>query len=189
MTLTWVFWKINYICISIEICRVLSETGHSWNWTHYSGTGYHYCFEFWSIKLILCSPGWALTMTCCPSSLSSVCTAIFVTAGTIDLKLCTYMPLGLITSQTKFQSDLVISWATNLIPALSHFSMATRGHDPKNLQSAIWPRVHIFAISYLYVNWMTCQIPACSHFQYGHQGAWPKKSTQTLWPRVLCLVS
>jgi hypothetical protein len=37
---------------------------------------------------------WALTMTCCPSSVSR---ARFVTAGSIDLKLCTYVPLGKIT--------------------------------------------------------------------------------------------
>jgi hypothetical protein len=42
-----------------------------------------------------------------PSSSSSVSRARFVTAGAIDPKLCTYVPLGKSNSQTKFsvQSD------------------------------------------------------------------------------------
>jgi hypothetical protein len=58
---------------------------------------------------------WALTITCCPSSVSR---AHFVTAGAIDLKLCTYVPLGEITVQTKFWSDLILG-------------LATRGPKPK----------------------------------------------------------
>jgi hypothetical protein len=44
-------------------------------------------------------------MTCCSSS-SSVSRSRFVTAGAIDLKLCTYVPLGEMTVQTNFRSDL-----------------------------------------------------------------------------------
>jgi hypothetical protein len=54
---------------------------------------------------------WALTMTCCPSS-SSVSRACFVTAGAIYLKLCTYVPLGEMTLETKFWSDLILGLAT-----------------------------------------------------------------------------
>jgi hypothetical protein len=49
-------------------------------------------------------------MTCCPSS--SVSRAHFVTAGSIDLKLCTYVPLGDMTLETKFWSDLILGLAT-----------------------------------------------------------------------------
>jgi hypothetical protein len=42
---------------------------------------------------------------------SSVNTARFVTARAIDLKLCTYVPLGHMTYQNKFQSDLILCLA------------------------------------------------------------------------------
>jgi hypothetical protein len=48
----------------------------------------------------------------CCLSLSSVHTVSFVTARAIDLKLCTYVPLGHMTYQTKFQSDIVFGLAT-----------------------------------------------------------------------------
>jgi hypothetical protein len=54
--------------------------------------------------------------------------ARFVTAGAIDLKLCTYVPQGQITAQTKFRSDLV--------PGL-----VTRGAKTENTKSAITPEV------------------------------------------------
>jgi hypothetical protein len=55
---------------------------------------------------------WAFTITCCPSSSSSVNTARFVTARAIDLKLCTYVPRGHMIYQTKFRSDLILGLAT-----------------------------------------------------------------------------
>jgi hypothetical protein len=63
---------------------------------------------------------------CCPSSLS-VNTARFVTARAIDLKLCTYVPLGRITYLTKFLSDLILG-------------LATRGAKTKNSKSALTPK-------------------------------------------------
>jgi hypothetical protein len=48
----------------------------------------------------------------------SVNMARFVNAGSIDLKLCTYVPLGHMTQQTKIRSDLILS-------------LATRGPKPK----------------------------------------------------------
>jgi hypothetical protein len=51
--------------------------------------------------------------------------ARFVTARAIDLKLCTYVPLGHMTYQTKFQSDLILA-------------LATRGQS-ENTKSAITP--------------------------------------------------
>jgi hypothetical protein len=39
-------------------------------------------------------------------------TARFVAARAIDLKLSTYVPLGHMTYQTKFQSDLILGLAT-----------------------------------------------------------------------------
>jgi hypothetical protein len=56
-------------------------------------------------------------MTCCPLSM----TARFVTAGAIDLKLCAYVPVGEISVQTKFRSDLILG-------------LATRGPKPKTQQ-------------------------------------------------------
>jgi hypothetical protein len=44
--------------------------------------------------------------------------ARFETAGTIDLKLCTYVPIGKSNSQAKFQSSLILD-------------LATRGPKPK----------------------------------------------------------
>jgi hypothetical protein len=41
-----------------------------------------------------------------------------VTTGAIDLKLCTYVPLGHLTTQTKFRSSLILG-------------LATRGSKPK----------------------------------------------------------
>jgi hypothetical protein len=38
--------------------------------------------------------------------------ACFVTAGAIDMKLCTCPSFGQITPQTKFQSDLILGLAT-----------------------------------------------------------------------------
>jgi hypothetical protein len=38
--------------------------------------------------------------------------ARFVTAGAIDLKLCTYVPLGKSNSQAKFWSSLILGFAT-----------------------------------------------------------------------------
>jgi hypothetical protein len=38
----------------------------------------------------------------------SVSTARFVTNVAVDLKLCTYVPLGEISVQTKFRSDLIL---------------------------------------------------------------------------------
>jgi hypothetical protein len=58
-----------------------------------------------------------LTMMCCPSS-SSVSRARFITAGAIDLKVCTYVPLGEMNVQTKFWSNLILG-------------LATRGPKPK----------------------------------------------------------
>jgi hypothetical protein len=49
---------------------------------------------------------------------SSVSRARFLTAGAIDLKLCTYVTLGEMSVQTKFRSDLILS-------------LATRGPKPK----------------------------------------------------------
>jgi hypothetical protein len=66
----------------------------------------------------------ALTMTCCP--LSSVSRARFVTAGAIDLILCTYVPLGEMSIQTKFWSDLILALATR---------------ETKNAKSAITPEL------------------------------------------------
>jgi hypothetical protein len=44
--------------------------------------------------------------------LSVVCGhGTFVTARAIDLNLCTYVPLGHMTYQTKFQSDLILGHA------------------------------------------------------------------------------
>jgi hypothetical protein len=64
--------------------------------------------RWWEKNFVL-----ALTMTCCPSSsLSSVSRARFVTAGAIDLKLWTYVPLGEMSVQTKFRSDLILGFAT-----------------------------------------------------------------------------
>jgi hypothetical protein len=42
----------------------------------------------------------------------SVGRARFVTAGAIDLNLCTYVPIGHLTSQTNFRSDLILGLAT-----------------------------------------------------------------------------
>jgi hypothetical protein len=39
-------------------------------------------------------------------------TARFVTARAIDLKLCAYVPLGHMTYQTKFRSNLILGLAT-----------------------------------------------------------------------------
>jgi hypothetical protein len=50
-------------------------------------------------------------MTCCPSS-SSFSRARFVTAGSIDLKLCTYVPLGEMILETKFRCDLIPGFVT-----------------------------------------------------------------------------
>jgi hypothetical protein len=47
-----------------------------------------------------------------PSSYGSIRRMHFVTAGAIDLKLCTYVPLGHLTSQTKFRSYLNLGLAT-----------------------------------------------------------------------------
>jgi hypothetical protein len=47
--------------------------------------------------------------------------ARFVTAGAIDMKLCTYVPLGQMTWQTKFWPDLILG-------------LATRGPKPKAQQ-------------------------------------------------------
>jgi hypothetical protein len=41
-----------------------------------------------------------------------ICRARFVTAGAIDPKLCTYVPLGKSNSQTKFRSSLILGLAT-----------------------------------------------------------------------------
>jgi hypothetical protein len=59
-------------------------------------------------------------------ALSSVSRARFVTAGAIDPKLCTYVPLGKSNSQTKFWSSLILG-------------LATRGSKPKI--SAITPEL------------------------------------------------
>jgi hypothetical protein len=40
------------------------------------------------------------------------CTACFVSSGAIDLKLCTYVPLIQLTSQTKFWPDLILGLIT-----------------------------------------------------------------------------
>jgi hypothetical protein len=48
----------------------------------------------------------------------TVGSARFVTAGAIDIKCCTYVPLGQMTSQTKFLSDLI-------------HVLVTRGPNPK----------------------------------------------------------
>jgi hypothetical protein len=50
---------------------------------------------------------------------SSISRVRFVTAGAVDPKLCTYVPLGKSNSQTKFQSSLI-------------FGLATRGQNPKH---------------------------------------------------------
>jgi hypothetical protein len=64
-------------------------------------------------------------MTCCPSS--SVSRAHFVTGVSIDLKLCTYVPLGEITlDQISVRSD---SW-------LGH-----QGAKPENAKSAVTPEL------------------------------------------------
>jgi hypothetical protein len=57
----------------------------------------------------------------------AVSRAGFVTAGAIDLKLCTYVPLGEMTVQTKFRSDLILG-------------LATRGQKPKT-KSAMTPEL------------------------------------------------
>jgi hypothetical protein len=44
------------------------------------------------------------------ASSSSVSRARFVTAGAIDPKLCTYVPLGRSNSQTKFRSSLILGF-------------------------------------------------------------------------------
>jgi hypothetical protein len=46
------------------------------------------------------------------ASSASVDRAHFVTARDIDLKLCTYVPLGHMTYQAKFQSNLILGLAT-----------------------------------------------------------------------------
>jgi hypothetical protein len=43
---------------------------------------------------------------------SFVSTARFITAGPIDLKLFRYVPLGEMSVQTKFWSDLILGLAT-----------------------------------------------------------------------------
>jgi hypothetical protein len=49
---------------------------------------------------------------------SSVSRARFVSSGSIDLKFCTYVPLGEMSVQTKFRSDLILG-------------LAARGPKPK----------------------------------------------------------
>jgi hypothetical protein len=71
---------------------------------------------------------------CCPSS--SVNMARFVIARAIDLKLCTYVPLGHMTYQTKFQSDLILGLA------------------PENTKSAITPEQMIGLSSNFYQRYM-----------------------------------
>jgi hypothetical protein len=44
---------------------------------------------------------------------SSISRARFVTAGAIDPKLYTYVPLGKSNSQTKFRSSLILGLATS----------------------------------------------------------------------------
>jgi hypothetical protein len=60
----------------------------------------------WGFAAYFLAHVWALTMTCCPSSVSR---EHFVTAGSIDLKLCTYVPLDEMTlrDQISVRSD---SW-------------------------------------------------------------------------------
>jgi hypothetical protein len=58
---------------------------------------------------------------------SSVGMARFVTAGAVNPKLCTYVPLGKSNSQNKFRSSLILG-------------LATRGPKPKT-QSAITPEL------------------------------------------------
>jgi hypothetical protein len=55
---------------------------------------------------------------------ASVNMAGFITAGSIDLKLCTYVPLGKSNSQTRFRSSLILGLAKN-----------------KNTKSAITPEL------------------------------------------------
>jgi hypothetical protein len=73
---------------------------------------------------------WALTIMCCLSVCcpSSVSRALFITAGPIDLKLCTYVPLGQITVKTKFRSDLILG-------------LVTRGPKLKMQKSAMTPEL------------------------------------------------
>jgi hypothetical protein len=50
----------------------------------------------------------AYAITWHPSSVSRAC---FITAGAIDPKLCTFVPLGKSNSQTKFWSSLILGLA------------------------------------------------------------------------------
>jgi hypothetical protein len=97
-------------------------------------TNMEYFVVWWKILLSWCyyvkifmawvwwfSPGWANYITHCPSS--SISMARFVTGGAIDLKLCSYVTLDQMTSQTKFRSD-------------PNFGLATRG---QNIKHAITP--------------------------------------------------
>jgi hypothetical protein len=64
-----------------------------------------------------------------PSSFSR---ARFVTAGSIELKRCIYIPLGEMSLQTKFRSDLILglSLQTKFRSDLI-LGLATRGPKPK----------------------------------------------------------
>ena len=65
---------------------------------------------------------------------SSVCRARFVTAEPPDLKLCTCIPLGPNSSQTKIQSD----------PTFGHCSLTVRARITK-----FWGQVHLARLHYI----------------------------------------
>jgi hypothetical protein len=83
---------------------------------------------------------WVSSYVTCCLLLSSVKTARFVTAGTIEVKLYT-LPLGQITIQNKFQSDLILglaTWGTKLKTQKVMFSRSQRSkfafrHHPLGL--------------------------------------------------------
>jgi hypothetical protein len=88
----------------------------------------------------------------------SVNTVCFVTARAIDLKLCTYIPLGHMTYQTKFQSDLILGLATRgpklktqkvlrlLIKWLDHPLIFIRGISSKDT----WHNTRVFDLTYFW---------------------------------------
>jgi hypothetical protein len=68
---------------------------------------------------------------------SSVSTARFVTAGAINLKLCTYIPLAKSNSQIKFGSSLILG-------------LATRGPKPKT-QKVLTPELMAWSSQNFYL--------------------------------------
>jgi hypothetical protein len=101
----------------------------------------------------------ALTITCCPSSVSR---ARFVTAGAIDLKLCTYVPVGEMTLQTNFRSDQILA------------CFVTAGSIDLKLCTYV-PLGHL----------TTDQISVRSDSLLGHQGAKTENTKSAVTPQLM----